>query len=84
MERHPFRLGYLVTGVLFILVAIVGLAELRLERAVDLAWIGPGLLVLLGVALVVGTAIGRGGRDEVDEAPDEARDEALDTEVPSA
>jgi hypothetical protein len=59
MERHPLRLSYLVTGFVFIAVAVIGLVELPSFRPVDLAWIGPGLLVLVGIALVVGTAMQR-------------------------
>lgn len=60
MERHPLRIGHLLAGLVFIAVAIVGLTEVRVLDVAELAWVGPGLLVVLGIALVVGTATRRG------------------------
>ena len=70
MERHPLRLSYLVTGLVFVAVAILGLADAWQFRAVDLAWVGPGLLVIVGVALVVGTAMRRDQPDAGPVSPD--------------
>lgn len=64
MERHPLSISYLVAGIVFIAVAVVGLADVRVLRLAELAWAGPGLLVLLGIGLVVGTATRRGDRGD--------------------
>jgi hypothetical protein len=64
MERHPLRISYLVAGIVFVAVAIIGFVDVRLVPVAELVWAGPGLLVALGIALVVGTALRRGDADD--------------------
>jgi cytochrome c-type biogenesis protein CcmH/NrfF len=57
-------------------VAILGLVEIPRIRGTELAWAGPGLLVLLGIVLVVGTAMRRDATDDeplpIDDEPGSA------------
>lgn len=59
MERHRFDPISFVFGALFMALALLALADLALPAPVDLAWIAPILLVILGLVLMLGSA--RGG-----------------------
>lgn len=63
MHRHPFAPSYLIAGLVFVAVAVVGLVGGLGLVVADLRWLGPALLVLLGIMLVIGTATRRGDRD---------------------
>ena len=56
MHTHRFDLIAFVFGALFAAVGVIGLTETALLTLADLRWIGPAVLVLLGVALVVSAA----------------------------
>lgn len=58
MERHPFDPLSFVFGLLFVALALLGLTELVTLTWFDLRWIGPIVLVVLGLVLVLTT-----GRD---------------------
>ena len=53
MSRHRFDPLSFVFGVVFAVIAAAGFTGPWDLRPVDLAWAGPGLLILLGVALLV-------------------------------
>ncbi|MFA9431456.1 hypothetical protein [Egicoccus sp. AB-alg2] len=72
METHRFDLLSFVFGALFAAVGVLGLTEVALITLADLRWIGPAVLVLLGLALVVSAA----RRDSRDGADDLGRDES--------
>lgn len=59
MERHRFDPVSFVFGVLFAAFGLLGLTDLFVLRAIDLRWIGPLLLVLVGLVLLLSSA--RGG-----------------------
>jgi hypothetical protein len=54
MQTHRPDLVSLIGGLAFIGVALLGLLDTITLTVADLRWIGPGLLVLLGLALVLG------------------------------
>lgn len=56
MNTHRFDLIAFVFGALFAAIGVIGLTEAALLTLADLRWIGPAVLVLLGVALVVSAA----------------------------
>jgi len=56
MNTHRFDLIAFVFGALFAALGVIGLTEAALLTLTDLRWIGPAVLVLLGVALVVSAA----------------------------
>ena len=56
MERHRFDPISFVFGALFMALALLALADLALPTPVDLAWIAPILLVILGLVLMLGSA----------------------------
>jgi cytochrome c biogenesis protein CcdA len=53
MERHPFDPLSFVFGLLFVAVALLGLTELVTLSWLDLRWIAPIVLVVLGLVLVL-------------------------------
>ena len=75
MSPHRFDPVAFVFGVVFAAVAVLGLTGPWTLQEVDLTWVGPGLLVLLGLAVLL-TA--RPARTEPDTAgsPSAARTEA--------
>ena len=68
MERHRFDILSFVFGLLFVLVAIVGLTDLVELTWLDLRWIGPAVLVGLGLVLVLTAGRGRNDRQLADDA----------------
>jgi len=56
MRTNRFDLLSFVFGALFTAVGVVGVSDLAVLDFADLRWIGPGLLVLIGVALVISAA----------------------------
>lgn len=67
MDRHPIDLPALFSGLVFTVIAVLSLTGAVTISLIDLRWIGPALLVGLGVALVVSTATGvRRRGDEAD------------------
>ncbi|MCC5949559.1 MAG: hypothetical protein JJT89_14000 [Nitriliruptoraceae bacterium] len=79
MERHRLRPSYLVAGVVFTAVGVVGVLGGAGLSAGDLRWLGPALLVLLGIALVIGTAARRPDAEAADGDPEAADPEAAGT-----
>lgn len=64
MRSNRFDLLSFVFGALFVAVGAVGVSDMAVLDFADLRWIGPGILVLIGVALVISAA----RRDRTDEA----------------
>lgn len=73
MERHRFDILSFVFGLLFVLVALVGLTDLVQLTWLDLRWIAPAVLVGLGLVLVLTSGRGRDDR-ELAEDTEPARD----------
>jgi hypothetical protein len=59
MERHRLDVFSLLAGLLFVTVAVLSLADLLPLTGVDLRLLGPVILVLFGLALVLGVGKGR-------------------------
>lgn len=78
MRTHRFDLLSFVFGALFVAVGVVGVSDLAVLDLADLRWIGPGILVLIGVALVISAA--RRDRDEEVVAVDEHATDPTPTE----
>jgi hypothetical protein len=64
VRRHPFDPVSLIFGLLFAVIAVLGLTDAVTLSYLDLRWIAPGALVLLGLALVLTS--GRRGSDAAD------------------
>lgn len=64
MRTNRFDLLSFVFGALFTAVGVIGVSDMAVLDFADLRWIGPGLLVLIGVALVISAA----RRDDTAEA----------------
>jgi hypothetical protein len=62
VERHPFDALSFIFGLLFIVVAMLGLTDLVELTWFDLRWIAPAVLVALGLVLVLTAGRGRGER----------------------
>ncbi len=73
MERHRFDALSFVFGLLFVLVALLGLTDLVEVTWLDLRWIGPAVLVGLGLVLVLTAGRGRGDR-AIDDPTDASHD----------
>jgi cytochrome c-type biogenesis protein CcmH/NrfF len=56
MRTHPFDAVSFVFGAIFTAVAVVVLSNVATITLLDLRWIGPAALVLIGVVLVVSAA----------------------------
>jgi putative Mn2+ efflux pump MntP len=56
MRTHPFDAVSFVFGAIFVAVAAVGMTDLATLTLVDLRWIGPAVLVVVGVVLVISAA----------------------------
>jgi drug/metabolite transporter superfamily protein YnfA len=56
VRTHPFDAVSFTFGAIFVAVAVIGLTDLATLTVVDLRWIGPAVLVLVGVVLVVSAA----------------------------
>lgn len=54
MKRHDLDLVSLISGAVFVLVAVVYLLNAAADRGTDLAWLVPAVLVALGVAGLAG------------------------------
>lgn len=67
MRTHRFDLTSFLFGAVFVAIALIALLDSIVLRVDDWRWIGPGLLVALGIALLV-SAGGRGRQRSVDEA----------------
>jgi cytochrome c oxidase subunit IV len=59
MERHPLDLVSLVAGVIFSLVGLAFLVGALGSVDVQLRWLWPVVLVVLGLALLAGNRPGR-------------------------
>ena len=76
MSKHRFDLLSFVFGALFATVGVLGLTDVAVITLADLRWLGPGALVLIGVALVVSAARSDGPEPAViDSAGPDADDE---------
>ena len=64
MQRHSLDALSLVFGLLFTAVAAVGLTDQLTLTVIDVRWIGPVLLVAIGVALVVTAGRNRNGKHD--------------------
>jgi hypothetical protein len=62
VERHRFDALSFIFGLLFVLVALLALTNLVELTWFDLRWIGPAVLVGLGLVLVLTAGRGRGDR----------------------
>jgi hypothetical protein len=71
MKRHDLDLVSLISGAVFVLVAVVHLLNAAADRGTDLAWLAPAVLVGLGVAGLAGAL-----RPSKDAAPAEPGDPA--------
>ena len=88
MNRHPFRWDAIAFGLFFL--AVLGqwaVWEMDLLGPDDLAYLAAGLLIVLGVLGIAGTAIGaRSGRreapftPEVTTAPEPTENDPIDHE----
>jgi drug/metabolite transporter superfamily protein YnfA len=56
VRTHPFDAVSFVFGAVFTAVAVVVLSDVATITLLDLRWIGPAALVLIGVVLVVTAA----------------------------
>lgn len=68
MQRHSLDALSLVFGLLFTAVAAVGLTDQLTLTVIDVRWIGPGLMVAIGIALVVTAGRNRNGKHDTSEA----------------
>lgn len=64
MQRHSVDALSLVFGLLFTAVAAVGLTDQLTLTVIDVRWIGPVLLVAIGIALVVTAGRNRNGKSD--------------------
>lgn len=75
-SRRSIDLLALFAGLVFVIVAVIGLTDRIVLTFGDLRWIGPILLVAFGIVLVASAAGGRSGngqpdaREEGAQAPD--------------
>lgn len=69
MRRHDLDLVSLITGAVFLLVAVTHLLVAAENRNVDLDWLVPVVLVALGLAGLAGAL--RGGRSHDEPAVDQ-------------
>lgn len=53
MRTHRFDPASFAFGVLFVAIAVVGLTDPSLLAIEDLRWLGPAVLVVLGLALLL-------------------------------
>jgi hypothetical protein len=68
MERHDLDVLSLFSGIVFVLVAVVGLTDVIVISATDLRWLGPLAIVAFGIVLVI-TSTGGRRRDTRPEDP---------------
>lgn len=54
MKRHDLDLVSLISGAVFVLVAVVHLLNAAADGGMDLAWLAPAVLVGLGLAGLAG------------------------------
>lgn len=54
MKRHDLDLVSLISGAVFVLVAVVHLLNAAADQGTDLAWLAPAVLVGLGIAGLAG------------------------------
>lgn len=69
MTRHRFDPLSFVFGLVFVAIAVAGLTGPWPLRPVDLAWAGPGALILLGVVVLLSGA--RRGEERGPVGPEE-------------
>jgi hypothetical protein len=82
VERHPFDPLSFIFGLLFVIVAVLGLTDLVELTWLDLRWIAPAVLVALGLVLVVTAGRGRSERQlATAETPGDASHDADTVEV---
>ena len=74
MERHRLDALSLIFGLLFVAIAMVGLTDVFTLTAADLRWLGPALLVVVGIALLFTAG---GGRKEAPDGRDDRADDAV-------
>lgn len=70
MTRHRFDPLSFLFGVLFVALGVLGLTGPWTLAELDLAWVGPGLLVLAGVVVLLTARSSRDERPEDARAPD--------------
>lgn len=64
MRRHDLDLVSLITGAVFLLVAVTHLLVAADDRSVDVRWLAPVVLVALGLAGLAGALRGSRSHDE--------------------
>jgi hypothetical protein len=67
MRRHAFDPLSFTFGALFLAVAAAGLTGPWSVRDLDLAWLGPAVLVLLGIVVLLTALTPRSARDGADQ-----------------
>jgi hypothetical protein len=75
MRTHPFDAVSFVFGVIFTAVAAIALTGVATITLLDLRWLGPAALVLIGVVLVVSAARSDNGSRPRDEIPGANRED---------
>ncbi len=65
MRTHRFDPASFAFGVLFVAIAVVGLTDPALLAIEDLRWLGPAVLVVLGLALLLSAGRRDRGRESV-------------------
>jgi hypothetical protein len=69
VRRHDLDLVSLITGVVFVLVAVAHLVGAATGDALDPLWLAPVLLIGLGVAGLAGALRGVGSSDDQGSPP---------------
>jgi putative Mn2+ efflux pump MntP len=76
MRRHAFDPVAFTFGALFLAIAVAGMTGPWSLRDLDLAWLGPAVLVFLGlVVLLTALTPRRAASAELDEAADDTADD---------
>jgi hypothetical protein len=75
VRTHPFDAVSFVFGILFTAVAAIALTGVATITLLDLRWLGPAALVLIGVVLVVSAARSDNGAGPRDEVPGATRED---------
>ena len=78
MERHRLDVLSLIFGLIFTAVAVLGLTDVLTLTFADLRWLGPAVLVVVGVALLFTAGRSRDQGRATDHLDDPVRDAADD------